>query len=335
MKRAISIILLFAFCVGCSFGFSGCNSSSEKTLVLKICTLENEEHTQGVLLRTFKEEVERISGGKIQVQPYYNGSLYTAEGGLQALISGELEMNLVSTQQTVDYMPSISMYGTPYFFKDYEHMRTFGDSDLADELAEQVKQNAGYYVIDYYYNGSRELNLRTQTPITKPEDLSNTILRMANTASWVAVGESLGAKVTTLAYSEVYSALQLGTIDAQDNPLPSDKTMKFYEVTNQICMTNHIIDMGMIGINGKLWDSLSEEQQGWIKEAMHTAVLAADKHSLDEESELISFFENEGLIITYPDVNAFAEYSHNYYVEHGLTEQWDMDAYERVQEMAN
>jgi len=334
MKRMRSTVLTISVLLACFIGLCGCGKSEPEVVKLKICTLENEEHAQGIVLRTFKEEVEKLSGGKIQVDPFYNGSLYTAEGGLQALVSGELEMNLVSTQQTADYMPSISMFGSPYFFKDYNHMRAFADSELGTELAEQVKRDAGYYVVGYFYNGSRELNLKTEIPVTKPEDLSDTILRMPNTAAWVAVGESLGAKVSTLAYSEVYSGLQLGTIDAQDNPLPSDKAMKFYEVSKQISLTDHIIDLVLIGINGKVWDSLSDEYQNWILTAMHTAALAGDNASLTLESELIDFFEEQGLVITYPDKEAFAEYSHNYYVNNGLTESWDMELYDQVQALA-
>lgn len=335
MKKLLSLFLCAALMLAMVVCLSGCASKESDVLTLKFCTLENEDHAQGILLKTFKDEVEKISDGKIKVETYFNGSLYTADAGLQALTTGELEMDLISCQQTADFMPSIAMFGSPYFFKSYDHMRKFADSEYGATLANQVKDNAGYYVIDYYYNGARELNLKTETPVMKPSDLADTILRMANTAAWTAVGESLGAKVTTLAYSEVYSALQLGTIDAQDNPLPADQSMKFYEVTKQISMTDHIIDMGLIGINAKLWDGLSEEQKNWINTAMHTAALTADNVSLTLESDLVDFFQEQGLIITYPDKQAFAEYSHAYYVDNGLVNDWDMEMYDHVQALAD
>ena len=330
MRKTIVIVLLALMLVASVFA-----QGSQETKTLKLCSLENEEHGQGVLLKTFKEKVEELSGGKIKVNLFFNGSLYTQDGAIPPLVSGELEMNLTSVQQTADYLPSIAMFAATYMFKSYDHMRRVMDSDIGLTLAEQVKAAAGYYPIGYYYNGSRELNLRTDTPVTKPQDLSSTILRMPNSEAWIHAGESLGAKVTPLAYAEVYTALQTGTIDAQDNPLPGTRNSKFYEVTKQLVITNHIIDFGLIAINAKLWDSFTAEEQGWLREAAKAAAKACDETQLKLESELISFMEAQGLKITYPDINAFAEYSHNYYESHNLTSAWDMDLYNRVQSMAN
>lgn len=329
MKKLVSVLLALAVLLSAT----SC-TSAEKTRTLKMCTLENEEHGQGVLLTTFKKNIEELSGGKIKMELYFNGSLYTQDGAIPPLISGELDMNLTSVQQTADYLPSIAMFASTYMFKSYDHMRKVMDSDIGIELAEQIKEASGYYPIGYYYNGSRELNLRTDKEVTKPEDLSSTILRMPNSEAWIQAGESLGAKVTPLAYAEVYTALQTGTIDAQDNPLPGTRNSKFYEVTKQLVITNHIIDFGLIAINGTLWDSLSEEEQGWMREAAKAAVKACDETQLGLESQLISFMEEQGLKIVYPDIDAFAEYSHNYYVNNNLTTAWDMNLYDLVQSMA-
>ena len=213
-------------------------------------------------------------------------------------------------------------------------MRAVLDGEVGQSIFNDMLESAPYVPVGFYYNGARELNLRTEEEVTKPEDLASTLLRMPNSEAWIAAGESLGAKVTTLAYSEVYTALSTGTIDAQDNPLPSDKSAKFYEVTKQICMTDHIIDAGLFAINTEVWKELSEQQQGWVKEAAKEAIAACDKVTIDAEAELVAFFEGEGLKIVYPDKDAFAEYAYNYYVEHGLTADWDMDLYEKIKDLA-
>lgn len=327
MKKLVSLLL--ALCMVVCFAAT----ASAKT-VLKLCSLENEEHGQGVLLTTFKEKIEELSGGTIEVKNYFNGSLYTQDGAIPPLISGELEMNLTSVQQTADYLPPIAMFASTFMFKSYDHMRKTMDSQIGIDLAEKVKEAAGYYPIGYYYNGSRELNLRSDKEVTKPEDLKGVVLRMPNSEAWIAAGESLGAKVTPLAYAEVYTALQTGTIDAQDNPLPGTRNSKFYEVTKQLCITNHIIDFGLIAVNAGVWDSLTEEEQGWMREAAAAAVKACDETQLALEAELISFMEENGLKIVYPDINAFAEYAHNYYIDHNLTADWDMDLYDEIQKLA-
>lgn len=339
MKKVISALLVVAMLLCSMAMLVGCGKENQTAgngdkIVLKFCTLENEEHGQGVLLATFKEEIERLSGGQIEVQLYYNGSLYTQDGALPALRSGELEMNLTSLQMTAEYLPSIAMYSSTYMFQDYDHMRAVMDSEIGDELKNEVKEAAGYIPLAYYYNGSRQLNLVQEDAVTTPEDMKGVILRMPSGEAWQAAGESLGASVSPLAYSEVYTALQTGTIDAQDNPMPAVKTAKFYEVTNQLCLTNHIIDFGLIALNADVWDSLTEEQQGWMVEAAETAAKACDDVILQNEAELIAFFEGEGLSIVYPDVAAFTEYAHNYYTENGLTGDWDMETYEKIQQMA-
>lgn len=333
-KLCLVLFVLFILVAGTGCSNKTEETSAEKEITIKIRTSENEEHGQGVFLTTFKNELEKLSNGSIKVQTYFNDSLYTADGAIPALISGELEMDVVSFQQTADYLPSIAMLGSTYMFKNYDHARNSLDGEIGDEIANQIKEAAGYIPVAYIYNGSRQLNLRSTDPVTKPENLSSTILRMPNTEAWIAVGESLGAKVAPLAYSEVYTALQTGTIDAQDNPMPSVKTMKFYEVTDQLCLTYHVIDIVLPVMNAKLWDSLTEEQQEWVKQAATTAQKACDEVQLELESELIDFFKSEGLIITNPDINAFSTYAHNYYEENNLMSTWDMDLYNKIQDLA-
>lgn len=332
MKKIISLVLVLVL----AFSLAACGGKGgDDKIVLKVNIGENEEHGQGVMISTFKNEVEKLSGGQIEVQLYFSSSLYNPDATLPAVKSGELEMTATSFQLTADYYAPITMFASPFLFKDYEHMRKVMSSEIGENLAEKVKETAGYYPLAYYYNGSRQLNLTKKDPVMTPADMKGVILRMPNAEAWIQVGEALGASVQPLAYSEVYTALQTGTIDAQDNPLPAVNTMKFYEVTEQISLTNHIVDAGLLVINNKVWESMNEEQQGWVKAAAETAVAACDAVMVEQEKTLISFFESEGLLIVQPDQNAFAEYAKNYYTEKGLTANWDMDLYEQIRAMAN
>lgn len=336
MKRFIALLLVLVMV----FAMSACGSSNEaKPIRLKFSTMENEEHPQGQLITAFKQKVEELSGGNISVDAYYNGSLYSLEAAMPAIRSGELEMVITSMQLTSEYVQDkglLNMLTSTFIFKDYNHMRKVIDEKVGQEIYDQlVKDNVGYLPIGFYYNGSRQLNLRSDVAVTKPEDLKSTILRMPASEAWIAAGESLGAKVTPLAFSEVYTALQNGTIDAQDNPLPSVKTSKFYEVTKQICLTYHIIDCEIVAINANVWNSMSEKQQEWVREAMKYAVSVGDNATLGLESELISFFQGEGLIIVEPDHDAFASNALKYYEDKGLTATWNMDLYNEIQKMAD
>lgn len=334
MKKLISTLLCLALVFGV-FSALPAYADSPKT-VIKLSLMENEEHPQGLMAAAFEKELEALSNGQIDVQVFYNGSLYSLEAAMPALRSGDLEATFTSMQVTSEYLPSISMLTSTFIFKDYDHMRKVMDGEVGTTLFDQMNNDTvGYVPIGFFYNGSRQLNLRSDKPVTKPEDLKSTILRMPSSDAWIAAGESLGAKATPLAYSEVYTALQNGTIDAQDNPLPAVKTMKFYEVTKQISLTYHIIDAEIFAFSSKVWNSLNDEQQAWVKEAADRAIKVCDDAVIAQEAELLSFFEGEGLSIVQPDYNAFKEYAYNYYVEKGLTADWDMDLYAKIQAMAN
>jgi TRAP-type C4-dicarboxylate transport system substrate-binding protein len=154
---------------------------------------------------------------------------------------------------------------------------------------------------------------------------------MPNAPSWIDAGKSLGANVTPIAYSETYTALQTGTVDAQDNPLPGTYAMKFYEVTKQISLTKHIIDVKLLCVTNKVWNAMTKQQQKWMLEAAQYACAEGNKTTYKQEADLLGFMKDYGMIITEPDILAFQKNSLEYYKTNNLTKDWDMDLYNRVQ----
>jgi TRAP-type transport system periplasmic protein len=304
-----------------------------KKFVLDYNQLEPEDHPQGVTLTKFKEKIEELSDGQIKINAYYSGSLFTQEGEVTALMDGDLDMSTLAFQDMGPYLPEASMFAAPYIFTSYEHMeKVFAkDSEVGADFYKMVSDACGYTPLAAMTQGSRTINTKWEDPIMTPEDMNGMILRMPNAPDWIHAGKSLGAEVTPIAYSEVYTALQMGTVDAQDNPLPGTYAMKFYEVTKQISLTKHIIDVKLLVINNDVWNQMTEQQQQWMSDAAQYACAEGSKTTYEQEAELLEFMEDYGLIITYPDIEAFQEHSYNYYVENDLTESWDMDLYNRVQ----
>jgi TRAP-type C4-dicarboxylate transport system substrate-binding protein len=233
------------------------------------------------------------------------------------------------------YLPTAAMFAAPYIFTSYEHMeKVFAlDSPVAETFYQMVSDATGYTPLAAMTQGSRTINTKWETPIMTPADMEGMILRMPNAPAWIDAGKSMNGNVTPIAYSEVYTALQTGTIEAQDNPLPGTFAMKFYEVTKQISLTKHIIDVKLLCVTNSVWDAMSDQQKEWMREAAAYATAQGSAATYAQEEELLGFFEDYGMIITYPDVDAFQEYSFNYYVENGLTDDWDLDLYEAVQAM--
>ncbi|KUK85904.1 MAG: Tripartite ATP-independent periplasmic transporter solute receptor, DctP family [candidate division TA06 bacterium 34_109] len=304
-----------------------------KSFVLDYNQLENQEHPQGITLTRFKEKIEELSGGQIKINAYYSGSLFTQEGEVAALMSGDLDMSTIAFQDIGPYLPAASMFAAPYIFISYEHMeRVFAtDSEVAADFYKMVSDACGYTPLAAMTQGSRIINTKWEKPIITPEDMKGMILRMPNAPDWIHAGHSLGANVTPIAYSEVYTALQTGVVDAQDNPLPGTYASKFHEVTKQISLTKHIIDVKLLVINNDVWNQMTDQQKQWMREAAHYACAEGSKTTYAQETELLEFFKDYGMIITYPDIDAFQKHSYDYYVKNGLTANWDIDLYNRVQ----
>ena len=121
------------------------------------------------------------------------------------------------------------------------------------------------------YLGRRQLNLRTDKKIMTPADLAGVKLRMPGTDAWQFLGKALGANPVPMAFTEVYTALQTGAIDGQDNPLPTDKDSKFYEVTKQIVLTSHLVDLNYLAISKKVWDGSRRNSRPKVQKAADDA----------------------------------------------------------------
>ncbi len=334
MKKILHMMIFLVVIAGIAIA-GGQDEAKSERFVLSYNQLEPEEHPQGVTMLKFAEKVEELSSGQIKVNTYASGTLYTQEGEVNALMIGDLDMSTLAFQDMAPYLPAASMFAAPYIFTSYEHMeKVFAqDSPVARDFYKMVSDACGYTPLGAMTQGSRTINTKWEKPIRTPQDVNGMILRMPNAPDWIHAGQSLGAKVVPIAYSEVYMALQTGTVEGQDNPLPGTYAMKFYEVTKQIALTKHIIDVKLMVINNRVWEKMNDQQKQWMHEAADYACKEGSKTTYAQEAELVGFMKDYGMIITEPDVEAFQKHSYDYYVRNGLTEKWNIDLYERVQAM--
>ncbi len=304
----------------------------EVTLIWSGNSVAADTHSKA--MHEFAEKVEEYSGGSVKCDVYTDSTLYSSENELQALIDNDIQMNYLSFATMATQVPSYAMFASGYFWSDYDHMHDTLNSDFAAEkIWPEIEETLGVKVLGAAYLGSRVINSRS-TEINSYDDMSGMLLRMPNSEAWMDLGRALGAEPTPLAFSELYTALQTGAVEAQDNPLGSDKDAGFYEVTDYIAITNHVVDSVMPTINGEAWDSLTEAQQMAVEDAIADAIAYNDDLRIQDEAELIEFFEGEGLTITYPDLAEFKEKVTNYYFDNDLTGDWDMDLYEEIQALA-
>jgi len=306
-------------------------ATTSEPVTLVVSSAGTEDEPGGVGLTAFKEKVEELSDGNITIELYFNGVLYSAELGASACIAGDVDMVYTGPNYLTDGSPWLSMFSAGYLIKDYDHLQAVYGGEIGQSIYQRVAEEQGILPLATYYLGARVIGLTEDVEITTPEDLAPYTIRMPASDMYVFLGEALGAKVSPIALSELYTALQTGTVDGEDCPLPQVESKKLYEVLESITLTNHWLTITWPAINLDKWNSLTEEQQGWITEAIEYGNTVCDNASLEQEEELIATFKERGLSIYYPDIDAFAEHVLNEYLsDDEITADWDMDLYQQI-----
>jgi tripartite ATP-independent transporter DctP family solute receptor len=303
-------------------------------IVFTSVSVPDDAHTQAML--ACEEELESLTNGENDVEVFHSGQLTSQEGDQVAIRKGTVDMIYTSANWLADTMPEMAMFAAAYIFKNYDHMTATWNGEIGKELFEKAAESEGIRPLGAYYLGTRQLNLRDiGREVNTPADMKGVKLRMPNSPSWLFMGEVLGANPTPLSFSEVYMGLKTGTIDGQDNPLPTDKNAKFYEVTKYIILTDHLIDSVFPTMNEKKWQSLSADHQEKVLQAVEKARQVCDELNIAREAELVDFFKAEGMTVLIPDKAAFIEHAQKMYLENKeISGTWDMELFETVQGLA-
>jgi TRAP-type transport system periplasmic protein len=156
---------------------------------------------------------------------------------------------------------------------------------------------------------------------------------MPGTDAWQFLGRALGANPSPMAFTEIYTALQTGAVDGQDNPLPTVVDAKFYEVTKQIALTQHLVDLNYIAFSKAVWDGLTPEQQTAVQEAAVAAAESGRQAQLAKEQELVSFLREQGLDVYEPDLAAFRSQVQAEYLASDLAASWPEGVLDRINEL--
>lgn len=349
MKKLISMLLILAMTLSitaCSNqtspgSGSGASSSSGQedvgdpvTLVFSSVAVPEDAHAQAQDI--FKETLEEISGGNITVEVYNNSTLFDQDTEKTALLDGDVDIIYNAPSWVAEGSPWVSMFTAAYLFNDYDHMIEVMDGDIGQDVFQKLREEQGLVVLGNFYIGSRCMNTRMDLgEVTSTADFNGLVLRVANSESWLMMGRALGASPTPLAYSELYMALSTGTVDAQENPIPSTYNAKFYEVAPYIYVTNHITNFTWPCMTAEKWDSLTETQQGWVIEAINVAKEYCDSTNLQSEKDCLEAMEAEGVKVYYPDIDTLASEVLDYYLaDKEFAASWDMDLFDQIRAMA-
>lgn len=295
------------------------------TLIYSDIVPENDART--TLLR---EVFAGNLGPDFEFKSHHGGTLFKQGTEPQAIQRGNLDMANIASADVINQVPVFSILMTPYLIKDVAHLRRLWASDIGAELNKLLDEKMGLRILANPYIGTRQLNLKSKKKIMKPADLAGIKLRMPGGEAWQFVGTALGANPTPLAFTEVYTALQTGAIDAQDNALPANKNMKFFEVTTQTVLTGHLVAANHFVISSKKWAAMTPAQRDRVQSAATKFEEAITNMALKEERELLDFFRQQGHDVYTPDVNAFRTHVLDVYAKSKFAKDWPAGLFDRI-----
>src|SRR5690349_17922876 len=324
--RALGRALVALF-IGCSVA-AAASALAQKTL-LRISTPAVPDDWHVRMLYVFKDELAKTAPA-LEVQVHHSGTLFRQGAEVVAMQRGNLEMALLSMQDIARQLPEYSIFTAGYLMRDPAHLRKVWSGPIGEEVRRRIAQEMGIELLQVVYLGTRELGLSEPRAVKTPADLAGVKLRMPGSKEWLFLGQALGASPTPLAFTEVYLGLKTGTVDAQDNPLPTLKSAKFYEVTKQIVLTGHLVDSLQLAMAGKIWNALSAADRDAVKKAAAIAAKFNDDNREREEKELIGFFRGQGIAVTTPDVDAFRKAVQAAYLKSGYAQKWPRGMLERI-----
>jgi tripartite ATP-independent transporter DctP family solute receptor len=278
----------------------------------------------------FKEQLEKTAPGEFDVQINLNATLFKQGTEPAAMARGNLELSSISAFDIAKLVPEFSIFTAGYVVRDPEQQQKIFNGPIGAELFKAVSEKMEVTPLATVYLGTRQVNLREAKLVKTPADLKGVKLRMPGSKEWLFLGEALGATATPLAFGEVYMGLKTGTIDGQDNPLPSVRAAKFYEVTKQIVLTSHLVDGIFIAISNKSFNALTPAQKQKVTAAAQAAAAYNNENRIKEEGQLVEFFKKEGLQVSTPDVDAFRKSVQATYQASDYAKVWPKGLLDRI-----
>ena len=265
-----------------------------------------------------------------EIEPYWSNTLFKQGTELVALQRENLELCNLAPADISKQVPAWSLMTSAYLFRDYDHLKKTWQSEIGQTFIKMARDQLGIEVIRPVYFGARQVNLKPTKKINTPADLAGIKLRMPPGDAWQLLGRSLGANPTPMAYAEVYTGLQTGAIDGQDNPLPNVQNMKFYEVMSQIVLTSHLVGYDLLSVNLKTWNAMSPARQKAFQAAADKAIAWSSAEHLKREAELADGFRKQGLQVYSPDQNAFRAHAQKVYLASDDAKEWPKGMLEKI-----
>jgi TRAP-type transport system periplasmic protein len=273
-------------------------------------------------VEAFKTEVEKANVG-VKVETHPASTLFKQGTEVPALQRGNLEMSTMTTFEVAQQLPQYGFFNRAFLLRDYDHLRHVFDGPIGADYRRTVGDKMGIEILGVAYLGTRQVNLRQKRAVKAPEDLAGVKMRMPAGPEWLLLGRTLGVNPVPLGMPEVYLALKTSSIDGQENPLSIMNAAKFYEVTEQVVLTSHLLQPVFFNIAKPFWDKLTAEQKQALEAAAKSAAKLNDDGRLADEKGIAAALKTRGLTVDAVDLAPFRALADKVYGETDAAKAWN------------
>ncbi len=298
MKNFTFIIILFSL-------VSSCQKTGEgPEHILRFGHQGNEQDIWHKSALFFANTLDSLSGGRIETRIYPSEQLGGELDMIRSIRAGIVEMT-ITAESMQNWAGITALLAIPYLINDSEHLRQVVEGEIGHRIADEMINTIGLRPIGFFERGPRHLT--SNRPIITPDDLGGMILRVPNVPLFVRVWQTLGAKPTPMTFSEVFTALQQGTVEAQENPFALIYSAGFFEVQKYLNLTHHVTGWTYVVIGEKQFSNFPHNLQLNILEAGRKMQQYHENEFVKQEEFLRKQLESKGMIFTEPDISAFRE----------------------------
>ncbi|MFV0334808.1 MAG: DctP family TRAP transporter solute-binding subunit [Tropicimonas sp.] len=289
-----------ALAIACSmFGAAG---TADAATALRMAVPDPAESSVGRAATRLAELVAEKTGGEVTIQVFPDGILFGKDqnAAINQLGAGALDGLILATSVYASFEPKMNAISLPYLFADYDQLQAYLGGEPGAELLASLDR-LDIHGLGFFLRTFRNVTTR-ETPITTAEDFGGLTLRTPNNALFVSLFKALGANPTPMAFSEVYSALQLKAIDGQENPVEVPWNNRFFEVQGHLNMTQHLADSFLVALSKSAWEKIPAEYHEAVQQAAAEMIAEHDAEEITQEAEIIGKLEEAGM-----QVNRFAD----------------------------
>ncbi|MEI2417955.1 TRAP transporter substrate-binding protein [Orrella sp. JC864] len=281
-------------------------AAQDKPIQMRLSTTVAENSHYGDLVHAFADEVKKLTGGRYEILGFHAGALGGEREAIEAVQLGTQELTLTSTGPVPNFVPETRILDVPFLFRDYAHARAVLDGPIGQDLLKQF-DSKGMKALGWCDNGFRHMT-NSRRPVNSPSDLKGLKMRTMENPVHIQAYKAFGIIPTPMAFTEVFTALQQGTVDGQENPLSIIQSAKLDQVQRYMTLTGHVFSPCVLLMSKEAYDKLSDEDKKAFEQAARAGI-AANRARVDkDEQEAVAALQKNGMqVVTEVDKTAYQD----------------------------